>query len=523
MLREALGELTPQQSVPIDRAVIPPSRLTTAARSRLVEILGDRGVRDDDAYRATHAGGQSYSDIIRRRRGDASSAPDAVLVPSATDQIGPVLACCVEHDLAVVTWGGGTSVVGGLDSIDGGHSAVVALDLSGLDHLLGVDHVSRIATFEPGIRTPEAEAALAGHGLSLGHVPQSFERASLGGYVVTRSSGQGSAGRGRIDDMLVGLRMVTPRGELALEPMPGSAAGPDLRRLVLGSEGTLGVVTEVALRVRPIPEVSRFEGWVARDWDSGARILRRLVQDGPRPDVLRLSDEEETSVSLALSGTSARTKRAMRAWLRLRGIDGGCLIILGFEGSTGDVRQRRRAVRRVLRAEGAVPLGAGAGNSWVHNRFSGPYLRDTLLDEGVLAETLETATTWARLPELYAGVRDALRSTLSRSGRAPLVGCHISHVYPAGASLYFTVLAAAQPGYEVEQWAAAKDAANAAIVRCHGTVTHHHAVGTVHRDAAVTDLGGPAGVGIAALRAVKDALDPAGIMNPGKLLPDRPR
>jgi alkyldihydroxyacetonephosphate synthase len=301
--------------------------------------------------------------------------------------------------------------------------------------------------------------------------------------------------------------------------MPGSAAGPDLRRLVLGSEGTLGVVTEVTLRVRPIPERTRYEAWVAPSWEVGSRIMRRLAQDGPKPDVLRLSDEDETRISLVMSGTTGTKKRALDAWLRHRGISGGCLVILGFEGSDGDVRYRRRGVRRVLRGEHAVPLGAGAGRSWEHNRFSGPYLRDTLLDHGVLAETLETAATWTNLPALYDGVRDALSDALTCDGRSPLIGCHISHVYPAGASLYFTVLAAARPGDELAQWAAAKEAANRAIVAAHGTVSHHHAVGVAHRDAVTPDLGGDQLVGVAALHAVKAALDPAGILNPGKLLP----
>jgi alkyldihydroxyacetonephosphate synthase len=355
--------------------------------------------------------------------------------------------------------------------------------------------------------------------MSLGHVPQSFERASLGGYVVTRSSGQASSGRGRIDDMVLGLRMATPVGELDLPTMPGSAAGPDLRRLVMGSEGTLGIVTEVTVRVRPTPEVTRYEAWAAAGWETGQRVMRRLAQDGPKPDILRLSDPDETAVSLALSGTAGVKKRAMDTWLRARDVTSPCLIIIGFEGSRSDVRRRRQEVRRILRSESTAPLGSGAGNSWAHNRFSGAYLRDTLLDTGVLAETLETATTWAQLDGLYDAVRTALRDALTRDGRPPLVGCHISHVYPAGASLYFTVLAAAVPGAELEQWATAKQAANAAIVAAHGTVSHHHAVGTAHRDVVVADLGGAEQVGITALRAVKNALDPAGILNPGKLLP----
>jgi alkyldihydroxyacetonephosphate synthase len=516
-LTGALGPLQAQPAAAIEQASLPASLLPADTRAELVKVLGDTAVKDDDATRAEHAGGQSYTDLMRRRRGDASDAPDAVLQPATSAAIADVLRICSAARIAVVPWGGGTSVVGGLAALRGDCQAVVALDLSSLDQLLNVDDESLTATFEPGIRTPAAQAALAARGLTLGHVPQSFERASLGGYVVTRSSGQASSGYGRIDDMVVGCRLQTPRGELALPAMPGSAAGPDLRRLVLGSEGTLGIVTEVTLRVRRLPAVTRYEGWVARSWDDGVRIMRRIAQEGTKPDVIRLSDPDETTVSLALSGTAGLKRRGLDAWLRGHGVGSGCMIIAGFEGSERDVRHRRRETRRILRHERAVPLGKSAGQSWVHHRFAGPYLRDTLLDHGLLVETLETATTWTQLAGLYAAVGGALKKSLERNGISPLVGCHISHVYPVGASLYFTVLAPADSQHEIEQWEAAKRAANQAIVAAGGTASHHHAVGTAHREIVSTDLG--AGVGIEALRALKAHLDPAGILNPGKLLP----
>jgi alkyldihydroxyacetonephosphate synthase len=518
-LTRHLGSLTPHPPASIEDAALPEARLSATSKQKLLAALGDDGLADDAVTRARHAGGQSYLDLMRRRRGDASDAPDAVATPASATAVADVLRICSEDRIAVVPWGGGTSVVGGLAAERDGCTAIVALDLSRMDRLLSVDPTSLTATFEPGIRTPAAETALAEPGFTIGHVPQSFERASLGGYVVTRSSGQASSGYGRIDDLVVGLRMQTPRGELHLSPIAGSAAGPDLRRLVLGSEGTLGVVTEVTLRVRPLPAVKHYEGWIARSWDDGVRIMRRIAQGPGRPDIVRLSDADETSVSLALSGTTGLKRRALDTWLRARGVHNGCMVILGFEGEGRDVSYRRRRAHRLLRAERGVPLGKSAGNSWVSHRFSGPYLRDTLLDSGVLAETLETATTWSGLSGLYDGVRRALTDSLRRDGRAPLVGCHISHLYPTGASLYFTVLTAADTGREVEQWSAAKHAANQAIVAAGGTASHHHAVGTAHREIVEPDLGGAPGVGVEALRAVKSYLDPAGILNPGKLLP----
>jgi alkyldihydroxyacetonephosphate synthase len=510
LLRDEIGKTAAVAPVPVEQARLRACALAQGARERLTAALGAEAVLVDDQARARHAGGQSYTDLVRRRSGDAGDAPDAVLLPVDAEQVAAVLGICTEERVAVVPWGGGTSVVGGLAADRGAHSAVVALDLSRMDALLSVDETSLTATFQPGIRTPAAEAALATHGLTLGHVPQSFERASLGGYVVTRSAGQASSGVGRIDDLVVGLRMATPVGEVVLPSTPGSAAGPDLRRLVLGSEGTLGVVTEVTLRVRRLPESTRYEGWMLPSWEAGQAALRALAQDGPLPDVARLSDEAETRVSLAMSGSGATTRRALSTYLRVRGAGSGCLVITGYLGDPADIRHRHRAVRRVLRRHGGVSLGQKAGRAWEHGRFAGPYLRDTLLDEGVLAETLETAATWTTLPRLYDGVRTALSTALGRS----LVGCHVSHLYPTGASLYFTALAAADSGREAEQWAKAKQAANDAIVAAGGTITHHHAVGRDHRrwyDRQRPDLFA------AAMLAAKRTLDPKGLLNPGVL------
>jgi alkyldihydroxyacetonephosphate synthase len=514
VLARELGPLTASVAAPLSAAAPAPSRLRRDVVERLKSVVDHDGLHLDDETRALHAGGQSYVDIARRRRGDAGAAPDAVVTPADADAVARVLRVCAQESVAVVPWGGGTSVVGGLDPERGGLEAVVALDLSRLDALVAVDPESRLATFQPGIRTPAAEAALAGHGLTLGHVPQSFERASLGGYVVTRSAGQASTGVGRIDDLVAGLRMATPTGELVLSPVAGSAAGPDLRRLVLGSEGTLGVVTEVTLRVRTLPETRHYEGWMLPDWDTGLGVLRALIQDGPHPDIARLSDPQETAISLLMSRSGRMTRTALSAYLRVRRVSGGCLLITGYEGGPRDVRHRRGVIRHALRQAGAVSLGVAAGRSWEHARFAAPALRDTLFDAGVLAETLETAATWTALPAVYAAVRAAVTESLGRA----VVGCHVSHLYPTGASLYFTVLAAAEPGDAADaQWLRAKAAANDAIVVSGGTISHHHAVGTAHRGHVSADLGGD--LGVRALRAVKRELDPRGVMNPGKLLP----
>jgi alkyldihydroxyacetonephosphate synthase len=472
---------------------------------------GKNAVLTDDEARVRHAAGRSYPDLVRLRTGKLDSAPDAVIVAADRERVEKVLKACARAGVAVVPFGGGSSVVGGLDALSDGHKAVVSLDLSRL-RSVKVDPVSRTARLGPGLRGPEAEEELGKRGMTLGHFPQSFEQATIGGFAATRSAGQASAGYGRFDELVTSVELTTPGGTLRTLETPHTAAGPALRQLVLGSEGTLGVITEVTCRVRPVPEERIYEGWVARDFAAGMEIMRDLAQNHEAPDVLRLSDEEETRIAM-LSGGEGIKQRAAGAYLALRRRGKGCLIICGWEGEAESARRRRSLAHRRLRAGGAVSLGGAAGRSWEKGRYDGPYLRDELLGLGVFVETLETSHTWSKLPKLYDAVRGALKRAL---GPKSIVFCHVSHVYPDGASLYFTFLARAKPGAEIEQWRGAKTAACEAIVATGGTITHHHAVGRDHAPYMRAEVGE---LGIEALRAVKERLDPAGIMNPGKLLP----
>jgi alkyldihydroxyacetonephosphate synthase len=439
-----------------------------------------------------------------------------VVVPGSTEQVQALLAACAEARVAVVPFGGGTSVVGGVDPVADGFPAVISLDLHRLDRLLAVDRTSLTATFEGGLFGPEAERLLAAEGLTLGHFPQSFEFSTVGGWVATRSAGQASTGHGRIDELVEGLRLVAPTGEVMQRAVPATAAGPDLRELLVGSEGVLGVICEATLRVRELPAARQYEGWSFRSFEEGCEALRVMEQADGSPDVVRLSDEHETRLSFALASTGSATERAGRAYLRMRGHEGGCIAIAGFEGEADDVERRRLHSGALLRAGGGLRLGRRPGEAWLRGRYAGPYVRDALLDHGVFVETLETAATWSNLPTLYAAVADALRRSLSERGTPPLVMCHVSHLYRSGASLYYTFLARQQPEDAIEQWHAAKSAACDAIVANGGTITHHHAIGRDHVPWMPAEIGS---VGIDLIRAAKQRLDPVGIMNPGKLLP----
>jgi alkyldihydroxyacetonephosphate synthase len=503
MVRRALGVRgAARPAGDIDAVRLPEARLPATTRRRLARAVGDGNLRDDPEARIRHTRGKSTPDLLRLRAGEADDAPDAVLTPGSHDEVLGVLRVCSEERIAVVPFGGGTSVVGGLAPRRAGFDGVVALDLRRLRRLLALDPESRTATLEPGLRGPEAEALVGAHGFTIGHHPQSFEYATIGGFAAVRSSGQASAGYGRFDDLVLALRVATPLGTLAPGRAPKSAAGPDLRELILGSEGAFGVITSVTVQVRPTPAERVYEGWRLPSFTAGKAALRRLAQDGPLPTVLRLSDEAETALNLARPAELGA------------GVAGGCLAIVGYEGTVADVELRRAGASAALRACGGEPE-AGAGEGWARGRYRAPYLRDALLDAGALVETLETATFWSGLEGLHGAVSDALRRSLSDQGTPPLVLCHISHVYPAGASLYFTV-ACAQLDDPVAQWREAKAAASDAILAARGTITHHHGVGTDHRDWYAREIGE---VGVAALRAVKATLDPAGILNPGVLIP----
>jgi alkyldihydroxyacetonephosphate synthase len=415
--------------------------------------------------------------------------------------------------VAVVPFGGGTSVVGGVSPLPGRFPAVVSLDLRRMDRLVRVDEHALTATFEPGVRGPEAERLLAAYGLTLGHFPQSYEHASLGGYAATRSAGQASTGYGRFDELVVGIELQTPAGALGLGRGAATAAGPDLMALALGSEGVLGVVTSVTVKVRRVPAVKRYEGVFFRTWQEGCAALREMEQERVAPDVARLSDPDETRSHLALAGTGGLKGRVGRLVLRARGYRGGCLAVFGWEGTESGVAARRKASLSVASRHGAFVVGTSVGDRWEHGRYDGPYLREDLLDAGYLVETLETSATWSRLDATHEAVRRALQSELPRA----IVMCHVSHLYAHGGSLYFTVLAARDEDDPVGQWQRAKDAACAALVATGATITHHHAVGTDHRDWMTAEVG-PLGVEV--LRAVKATLDPTGILNPGKLIPD---
>ena len=513
MLREhgVIDGARPAAVPELERVELPEARPLPRA---VIEAAGPESVFTGAEDRIRHATGQSYLDLLARRSGRLELAPDAVITAPSAEALLPLLESCAANGVAVVPFGGGTSVVGGVAPFRGEFSQVVSLDLVNLRGI-EIDPVSMTARLGAGLRGPEAEALLGARGLTLGHFPQSFEYATVGGFAATRSAGQSSSGYGRFDSLVSAIRLVTPTGTLETPETPHTAIGPSLRELVVGSEGIFGVIPDVDVRVRPAPAAQRREAWMVESFEAGNAIVRELAQAGRLPTVIRVSDEVETEVSLASSAPTGLAGAAFRRYLKSRRREGGALMILSYEGTAEEARRQRGDAVRALKAGGGAYLGQSGGRGWARGRFHGPYLRELLMDRGILVETFETAAQWRDHERLYRAVRKAVDGAMSGEGMDGVVMCHLSHAYPDGASLYFTVISSPGRDGGAAAWPRVKAAALEAIQASGGTIPHHHATGRDHAPWVEGELGE---LGVEALRAVKERLDPAGGMNPGKLL-----
>jgi len=504
---------------------LPPSRLRSEERARFVAMLGAEQVRDDDYERAFHALGRSYHDVLRMRAGDLTTAPDLVLYARNKADVLAVLAYASEQGIAVVPYGGGTSVVGGVTADHGKFGAVVTLDLSKMDRVLDVDRISMTAEVEAGIYGPALEKALQAQGLTLGHYPQSFEFSTVGGWIAHAGAGQQSNRYGRSSDWLVSVTLATPRGILATDNFPASAAGPRLKDMVIGSEGEFGIVTQARVRIHETPSKKIYTGFLFPDFKSGTEAIRTAVREEIPSAMLRLSDADETRIyrTMADIGKPHGLKAALtERFLAMKGLDRApAAVIAGFEGDAREVADGLASFKKIAKRLGALSVGESMGKRWYEGRFQGPYMRDPMMDRGVGVDTLETSTSWSNIPRLHNAVVTALHTAIAENAPRPgahgIVMGHISHSYPDGASLYFTYIFPRQLDAEVAQWRAIKKAASDAIAANGGTISHHHGVGEDHLPWIAQEKGE---LGIAVLRAIKHTLDPKGILNPGKLIPD---
>jgi alkyldihydroxyacetonephosphate synthase len=473
-------------------------------------------VSTDALERIRHACGQSFADLISLRSGTIAAFPDGVAYPMSAPDVRTLLRYAKDVGAHLIPYGGGTSVVGHINP-QPTDVPVLTVDLSRLNRLHHLDTNSRLATFGAGVAGPDLEAHLRAHGYTLGHFPQSFERSTLGGWVATRSSGQQSLGYGRIEQLFAGGNLEAPAGTLRLPPFPASAAGPDLRELVLGSEGRLGILTEVTVHVTPLPKDEAFHAVFFPDWDRACAGVRAIRWHGGAVSLLRLSTPAETAMNFALAGHRGAVT-LLEQYLKFRRVHHNtCMLLIGFTGDPAAVEVSRRMMLSIARSYGGVHVGRALGRQWQKSRFRAPYLRDELWKHGYAVDTIETATTWSNVTPLITAIETALHGGLADHGEPVHAFTHLSHVYPSGSSIYTTFLfrLGADAAETYRRWQTLKTIAMDVIIAHGGTISHQHGVGRDHQPYLAAEKGP---LGMAALHQVTTTFDPAGLLNPGKLV-----
>lgn len=515
--------LEPPASIPLDDVTLNAPRIDDPVLRSLRRLLPEDAIRTDKLARAQHACGRSYRNLVCCQRGLVPNPPDVVVYPADEGQVAGVVAWAADREVAIIPFGGGTSLTNGIEPEPERHPTVT-MDLSRLNHLVSLNTDSWTARIQAGARGPELEAALNARGFTLGHFPHSFECSTLGGWIATRSAGQAATGYGTIEALTQAVRMVSPTGILETKNIPAAATGPSLLHLALGSEGAYGVITEATMRVRPQPEAQEYHGVLFHRLTDGLNALRDLVQQGTPPTVVSLSDAADTAVLSMLShepqGWRWLADRGIEAYLSRRGYapnGESCLLIVGYEGEATYVKNLVKQAVATCRTYDGFHLGQAAGESWKRDRFIQPYLRDTILAMGMMVDTLDTATTWSNAVNLYEVINAAINAAIPTcGGGSGHVMTRFGHATPGGISLTTTFWGRRMPGQEIEQWWEIKQAATEAILEAEGTLSHHQGIG---RDR-VPWLGEEIGpVGMAVLKALKRTLDPEGIMNPGVLVP----
>ena len=500
---------------------LPDPNIEDRLAAKLRSFLQPHQITSDRKERVLHAYGKGFRDLFRLRRGLATGAPDLVIYPESEREICLTVRTAADCDVVVIPFGGGSNIAGCLERMDSGRTTI-SLDMRRMKRVLEVDTQSCSARIEAGVFGPDLEQQLAAHGMTLGHFPDSFLHSTLGGWIATRSAGMQSDRYGKIEDMVLALRMITPDGVLATRAVPKSSNGIDVNHLCIGSEGTLGVISEATMRVHPRPEARVVHGYLFPEFEGGVEAIHECVRRECAPAMVRLNDPDKTALSLAFRPPSSRLSQAagsiFKAYIRVKGFaqPKACLMLTAFEGNNKSTARQIREVRSIYRRYGGVSMGSGAGRSFEATKYDFPHIRDFLLDRNVTTDVSETSTVWSNILPLYGKTISALRSVTIESGVQPWAGCHISHTYQSGASLYFTFGFRQQPEREMEQYLCAKRAVQQSFIDNGATLSHHHAVGTEHLPWLTADI---SPMGVRAVAAIKAGLDPANIMNPGRLQP----
>ena len=524
-LKRELGvdEIRWEKPVAFEDVTLPEQKNNEAFLAAIGAGLGEGQVVDDKKSRLVHAAGKSFRDLWLMRHGQVQFAPDCVVYPDTEEDVALVVRAAHEHGVVLVPFGGGSNIAGCLVPSDRGGRMVVSLDMCRMHRVLEVDRYSLTARIQPGVYGQHLEDQLAEHGVTLGHFPDSFLHSTLGGWVATRSAGMQSDIYGKIEDMVISLRMVTPSGTIITRTVPKSSNGIDIKHLCIGSEGILGVITEVVVQVHHKPEKEDWYGWLFPDFKSGLDAIHECHRGDCMPTVTRLNDPKKTALSFAFkhpkTGIKDKIAKAFKWYIgNVKKIDFNqcCLMVVKYEGTPQAFNRIKNRVTAIYKKHRGVCLGAEPGRSFAKVKFDFPHLRDYVMDRSIMADVSETATTWDNLRTLHESGLADVEQAIKDTGVDAWVGCHLSHSYRTGASLYFTFGCLQREGREIEQYLYVKKAAEDAFMKNGGTLSHHHAVGTEHLPWVEEDL---SPTGLKAVKALKAGLDPNDIMNPGKIIP----
>jgi alkyldihydroxyacetonephosphate synthase len=513
----------PLAAMSLDPLDVPAPMIGDDLLAELTEAVGDANVVSTVEDRIVHTYGKSARDLLRLRAGDIPRVPDVVVYPGSEAEVQLVVDRAVAANAVLIPFGGGSSISGSLHAPPDENRPVISVDLGRMNRVLSVDEESGLARIQAGTLGPDIEEQLGAMGWTLGHFPDSFTHSTLGGWVATRSSGMQSDKYGDIAEITRGVRVVMPGKVLVIRPLPSTSTGPSVREMILGSEGRLGIITEVTVQVHRIPEKREILGYLFPSWDAGLAAMQEISTSDAHPSVTRVSDGRETRFSFAtrkkssgISITSLVSKGLMKV-LEKRGwqLDQACLSFIGYEGGRSHVAREKKIVKDIVGKHGGIVLGKGPGVLYDQKKFDTPYIRDFLLDRGAIGDVSETAAPWSKLRPLYDNVMAAANGAFAELGVVGWIMCHLSHSYHSGACLYFTFAFRHDGVDPLAQYDRVKSAVQQAFVDSDGTLSHHHAVGTEHSAWLEQDISAP---GVHMIDGLFAAMDPGRNFNPGKIV-----
>jgi alkyldihydroxyacetonephosphate synthase len=514
----------PTAPVSIDDLPIPAPMISDQLLAELTDAVGTENAVQDDLDRTVHTYGKSARDLLRIRAGDLPRVPDVVVYPGDEAEVQLIVDRAVAADAVIIPYGGGSNISGSLHAPEDETRPVISVDLGRLNQVIEIDEDSGLARIQAGAQGPDLEEQLGARGWTLGHFPDSFTHSTLGGWVATRSSGMQSDKYGDISDIARGMRVVMPGKVLQVRPLPHTSTGPSVREMVLGSEGRLGVITEVSVQVHRIPEVRLILGYLFPSWEASLAAMHQISTSDAHPSITRVSDAKETAFSFATRRKSSRISisslisKGLMKVLQRRGwnLDEVCLSFIGYEGGKAHVSRQKAIVKDIVGRHGGIVVGKGPGELYDQKKFDTPYIRDFLLDRGAIGDVSETAAPWSKLLPLYTNVLAAAEKVYAHLGVTGWIMCHLSHSYHSGACLYFTFAFKHDRIDPLGQYEPLKNAIQQAFVDSGGTLSHHHAVGSEHAAWLEQDISAP---GVHMIDGLFTAMDPGRNFNPGKIIP----